>query len=384
MSIQEVTPKKIFSKIENILLISYQFFNRTFTSKNIKVFFRYYTKNTHPSFKRFYENPPVPWANGLRYDLAHWINYPAWKNNSPYIIEINDHPLSAVSYKTRGLHEPIEILNHITDAYDVYADKKCVKIVMSDNGYKSFDTLFKHYFGDEFSHKIARVNSPGCIPKIESLNLERGLKLGVACLASDYELKGVDLVIDAWRSIEDKQGWKLYLACPNIPIDVLNSIKSDQSIIVIDKAPLSESEKKGILTKCSVTLAPTHVHGGANIIEGMEYGHAIIHFETHFDVFDDVGEKILVPYHFYIPTRYGIDWKTFLEFKDRLRVDKRNGLFLSTTDTLARAISKNMQDLSRVIMLRKNVLKLAYGEYSLVHRNSTLNCLYKSIVSQKD
>jgi hypothetical protein len=383
MSIQDATKKKFFSKIENIILITRQIFSRTFTKKKIKVFFRYYTKNTHPSFKRFYENPPVPWANGLRYDLAHWINYPAWKNNSPYIIEINDHPLSAVSYKTRGLHEPIEILNRIADARDVYADKNCVKIVMSDNGYKSFDTLFKYYFGNEFSSKITRVNSPGCIPKINSINLGAELKLGVACLASDYELKGVDLVIDAWRSIEEKQGWKLYLACPNIPIDVLSSIESEESIIVIDKAPLSEAEKKEILTKCSVTLAPTHVHGGANIIEGMEYGHAIIHFETHFDVFDDVGEKILMPYHFYIPTRYGIDWKTFSEFRGILNADKKNGLFSKTTEALAEAISKNIQDLDGVIKLRDKVLKLAYGKYSLSSRNAVLNSLYQSIVSQK-
>jgi glycosyltransferase involved in cell wall biosynthesis len=384
MSIQDATKKKFFSRIENISLVTRQFFKRMFTKKKIKVFFRYYTKNTHPSFKRFYESPPIPWANGFRYDLAHWINYPAWKNNSPYIIEINDHPLSAVSYKTRGLHEPLEILNHIADAYDVYADKNCLKILMSDNGFDSFDGLFRHYFGDEFVGKFTRVNSPGCIPKIDSITQECDLNLGVACLASDFYLKGVDLVIDAWQSIQHRRGWKLYLACPNIPSQVLSSIASDSSIIITDKAPLSEKEKNEILSICSVTLAPTHVHGGANIIEGMEFGHVIIHFETHFNVFDDVGEKIDVPYHFYVPSSYGKDWKTFSEFRDILIADKKSGLFSQSTEDLAAALSRHMQNPSDLIKLRENVLKFAYAEYSLKNRNLALNRIYQSVVSQKE
>lgn len=379
MSIQDATSKKFFSKLENILLVTRQVFSRFFAKNKIKVFFRYYTNKTHPSFKRFYEHPPVPWSNGINYDLAHWINYPAWKNDSSYIVEINDHPLSAVSYKTRGLHEPFQILNHITDAYDVYADKNCVKIAMSDNGFESCRNLFEYYFSDGFSHKFTRINSPGCMPKVKDTDFNNDIKLGIACLASDYELKGVDLVIEAWQSIQNHQGWKLYIACPNIPEEALNGIKLDRSIIVINKAPLSDAEKYEILFKCSITLAPMHVHGGANIIEGMEYGHAIIHFQTHFDVFDDVGEKIYVPYHFYVPSSYGVDWKTFSEFRDILRQDKKRGGFANTTQALANAISKNIHDLNGLIQLRKKVLKHAYGEYSLGARNLTLNRLYKSI-----
>jgi len=381
MSIQDATSKKIFSRLENILLVTRQIFSRFFTKKEIKVFFRYYTNKTHPSFKRFYERPPVPWSNAINYDLAHWINYPAWKNNTPYIIEINDHPLSAVSYKARGLHEPFDILKHIQDAYDVYADKNCVKIVMSDNGFESCRNLFEYYFGNEFSHKFTRINSPGCIPKVTYADFDSGNnnKLGVACLASDYELKGVDLVVEAWQSIPIHRGWKLYIACPNMPEEVLDRTKFDKSIVVINKAPLSDTEKHKILSRCAITLAPMHVHGGANIIEGMEYGHAIIYFEIHFDVFDTVGEKILVPYHFYVPSSYGLDWKSFDDFREILRRDKKRGIFSNTTQSLASAISKKIQDLNGLIELRKKVLKHAYGEYSLSARNLGLKRLYESI-----
>jgi glycosyltransferase involved in cell wall biosynthesis len=133
-----------------------------------------------------------------------------------------------------------------------------------------------------------------------------------------------------------------------------------------------------------VTLAPTHVHGGANIIEGMEFGHVIIHFETHFNVFDDVGEKIDVPYHFYVPSSYGKDWKTFSQFRDILIADKKSGLFSQTTEDLAAALSRYMQNPSDLLKLRENVLKFAYAEYSLKNRNLALNRIYQSVVSQKE
>jgi hypothetical protein len=201
-------------------------------------------------------------------------------------------------------------------------------------------------------------------------------------LASDYELKGVDLILKSWGAIQDKQDWLLYLACPNIPLSVLKDIENDKSIFLINKAPLTELEKHQILSSCSITLAPTHVHGGANIVEGMEYGHAIIHFSTHSTGYDDVGEKILVPYHFYSPEHYGINWRTIKEFKEVLRNDKDCGAFDLVITKLVDSISKAMFDLDKLLIMRTRTINLASGSYSLKSRNKLLKAIYNQYIEE--
>jgi hypothetical protein len=377
MSIQRYKKNTNFLKIKNIFSLFFQAINRCTSFGRPKVFFRYRTEFTHPSFRRFYQNPPLRWANAHDYQLAHWINYPAWINHKPFIIEINDHPLSAVTYRNRGMIQPAEIINNIQDAKDVYMNDDCKKILVPDNGIGS---LFLTYFGDNFSEKITIVNCPGCIPKLSHPQKFNNVEYGVACLASDFELKGVDLLLKAWFSITHKKGWKLYLACPNIPRRVLIDIENDSSIVLFNKAPLSESEKDKILQNCSITVAPTHIHGGANIIEGMEYGHAIVHFTTHSSSCDCVGEKVEVPYHFYSPQYYGVRWETITDFKSFLKRDKQDGRFNSVVMDLANTLSSLINDPDKLISMRKISLSAAVGPLSLAERNRLLKAMYLEIV----
>jgi hypothetical protein len=380
MSIQEVTKKNLSSKIDSFFLVLYQFFSRLITRKKIRIFFRYQTKNTHPSFKRFYDHPPIAWSNAVRYDLAHWINYPAWKNKSPYIVEVNDHPLSAISYKNRGLSNPGDMLTHIDDAYEVYADQNCKRIILPCEG---FENLFSYYFGNSLAYKFKRLHSPGCLPKLPNLNNQPS-ELIFACLASDYELKGVDLVLRAWLEIEDKRGAKLILACPNVPQLVLKKLKGEDSIIWVLKAPLSVEEKHQILNRSSVTISPTHVHAGANIIEGMEYGHAIIHFEIHTTAHDQLGKKVGVPYHFYLPNLYGKEWKTMNEFLYKLKKDKEIGLFDQSISQLTKYLATYINDSEELLNQRKRSFDLACKEASLSFRNEELCNLYENVLSGRD
>jgi hypothetical protein len=320
------------------------------------------------------------WANANNYDLGHWINYPAWINQNPFVIEINDHPLSAITYRNRGVFQPVEILKRIKDAKDVYLNEKCRRILVPDVGISS---LFPTYFGEIFSDKISIVKCPGCIPKLIRNPKLENTEFGIACLTSDYELKGVDLLLHAWLSINDKKGWRLYLACPNIPEKILKDVKKNSSIVLINKAPLSEFEKDQILRNCSITVAPTHIHGGANIVEGMEYGHAIVHFATHSTGYDEVGERIETPYHFYSPHDYGVKWETIQDFKNRLKLDKLNGYFDAVSIDLANAISSLMNDPKKLLIRRKLSLFLAAGTYSLAERNRTLNAIYLEILETK-
>ena len=166
MSIQKVIKQNIFTKFQNFFTILGQFLYRSFFYDRPRVFFRYKTKNTHPSFDRFYTKKSISWVNLTNYDVAHWINYPAWCNQQPYFVEINDHPLSTVSYKHRGLSEPGEILKYVDDALAVYANPMCRKILAPCDG---FERLYKYYFGELFTEKFYRLHSPGCIPKVSEV-----------------------------------------------------------------------------------------------------------------------------------------------------------------------------------------------------------------------
>jgi hypothetical protein len=115
----------------------------------------------------------------------------------------------------------VDVLNHIQDAKEVYMHDACKRIIMPDCG---IEAIFKKYFGSIFDQKISSINCPGCLPKYTEQSDLEVVKTGVACLASDYELKGVDLVLEAWECINKKSGWKLYLACPNIPQDIIKKM----------------------------------------------------------------------------------------------------------------------------------------------------------------
>ncbi len=376
MSIQALSKKTLYNKLQDLVLISCQIFTRFFSYSSPKVFFRYRTKSIHPAFKRFYDNPPVDWSNPIQSNLAHWINYPAWIDAKPFIIEVNDHPLSAVSYKNRRMSEPGEILRHLNDAYEVYASNQCKKILLPCDG---FENLFKYYFQDTLTKKFHRVPSPGCVPKVNHINASLDY-LGFACLASDYSLKGVDLVLTAWQSIDDKRGAKLYLACPNIPETVWATVLNDSSIIVINQAPLNDEQKNRILNSCAVTISPTHVHAGANIIEGMEHGHAIIHFDMHTTAHNHLGYRVNMPYHFYEIEMYAKKWITKEQFVAQLMSDKKMGLFTASVNQLSAYIRRLINDSNELNRQRNLSLASAYNQQSLNYRNNCLVNLYQDII----
>jgi len=238
--------------------------------------------------------------------------------------------------------------------------------------------LFEYYFGKAFNDKFVELHCPGSIPKVVAI--ENGAPASFVCLASDYELKGVDLLIEAWLAIENRRGARLVIACPNVPLRAIERAKSD--VTFIQKAPLTNFEKHELLSKCNVSLGPMHVHGGANLFEGMEYGHAIIYFATHSTFFRAIGEAVSVPYYFYLPTHYGVEWKTFKEFRARLNDDKRRGIFRLTIEQLSLAIKRYIEHPELLYHHRSKVLNAAYGSTSLDARNSKLLQIYSQILGE--
>jgi hypothetical protein len=373
MAIQNYTIKNnLFNKFKNYFFIIIQVIKRF--NFNSGVFFRYKTLYTHPSYNIYYTDPPIKFTNYFNANLYHWVNYPKMSFNKNFIIEINDHPLSVISGKF-NIAEPYLVLQHIDFARSIYANPKCVKIIMTCEGVKK---IFNFYFKNEFNEKIVLIPQPGCYNDNEII-IEKKNTINFLCLASDFFSKGVDLVIKSWISIPNRKNSLLHIACPNIPQEILDTIKNNHDIIIHKNAPLNNIEKHQLFTETQVLIASTHIHGGANIYEAMSYGQAIISFEYHLNFFNKFAKIISMPYYFYNPKLYGIKWKTFNDFHNILSIDKNNGIFNESIKSLSEAIlfyinnpidcyndgniAKEFSKTSHSYKLRNKMLSEIYSQY---------------------
>jgi hypothetical protein len=241
---------------------------------------------------------------------------------------------------------------------------------MTCNGMKK---LFNYYFSTNLDYKIIILAQPGCIPQKAPNNKLITSPISFLCLASDYYTKGLDIVLKSWRKIKNKNNSLLFIACGNIPEDEYQKIIKDNSIKLVTSIPLSNSEKEVLLSCTQVSIASTHIHGGGNILEGLEYGHALIYFEYHVDAFEKFGKKIKMPYYFYKPDCYGIEWKTFSEFK-------QNGVFDESINTLTNMIKYYIDNPNITIADRKEAYKYATLDLSYKFRKESLQTLYSKIL----
>jgi hypothetical protein len=378
MSIQLNTNHNLYDIAKSWLGVTKQVWKRSRHISLPKVFFRYQTYRTHPGFASFYDHPPVPWSNWSAADLMHWINYPKVIDNRPFLVESNDHPLSAVGWKKR-VSEPADVLGLIGSAQKVYEHRKCRAILIPCDGFKN---LFNYYFSEAVCEKLIEV--PQVICNLHEIDWTTRSEMAVAfcCLASDYSLKGVDLVLRAWLSIDKRNTSKLILACPNIPPDIRQKIIGEKSIIFIEKAPLTLAEKDAIFRSSHISLAPTHVHGGANVVEGLEYGHVPIMFEYHSKIFQDFGSTIPVPYYFYSTNCYGKRWKTFHEFLLCLSTDKQAGVFDSVVEALVLKISTLIDNPQMVLTAGREIQSKSAIRFSSANRNEKLLDTYEQILGR--
>lgn len=377
MSIQRITAKNsLLDKILDIGNTLIQVNERSRTKDS--VYFRYKTRHTHITFNRYYECPPVKWSNWYNAQCFHWVNYTAryFRFDSPYIIEINDSPLSAGCVKN-GSPEPIEVLKRIETAYQIYSHDNCKYIIMTCSGMHG---LFNYYFGNDLDHKILYVPQPGCLAKPVNWEAKQKSVTNLVCLASDYETKGIDIVLAAWRSIQNHGNSILTIACPNVPTTEQDAIQGDHSIRLITQAPLTENQKNSILSLADISIGSHHIHGGGNITEGLEYGHLPLVFQYHSTVFNECGKVIRMPYWFYEPNGYGVDWRTFGEYKIKLHEDKRAGIFDSVIADLAKVIKNYLHNRGQCIDAARNAYGLAKTSLSYELRNHLLQELYKKAV----
>jgi hypothetical protein len=370
MSIQNYTIKNnLKEKLKNYILILKQIIYRfNFYSG---VFFRYKTLYTHPTYNIYYTQSPIKYTNYFNSSLYHWVNYPKNSFNKNYIIEINDHPLSVI-YSKYKISEPYLILEQVNFAKSIYSNPKCVQIIMTCEGVKN---LFNFYFGNDLDEKILFLPQPGCY-NINEINFDKNNIINFLCLASDYYSKGVDLVIKSWVSIQNKKKSVLHLACPNIPLDILETLKNFEDIVIHKNAPLNIIEKHKLFSETQVLIASTHIHGGANIYEAMSYGQAIISFEYHLNFFNKFSKIISMPYYFYKPDFFGIKWKTFNDFYNILSIDKNNGVFNESVELLSETILFYINNPSECYKDGKIAYDFSISSHSYIQRNLLLYDIY--------
>ena len=382
MSIQKLYNKnRIFVIILDLFSISNQIISR-FQSRS-GVFFRYRRYNTHGSFRNYYSLPPVKYCNYFSAKLLHWQNNPKFIDRRKFIVEINDHPLAAVGYYKTGL-SPEMILKYIPKIRELYSLSNCVGIIFPCT---KMVELFNFYFpNSNLSYKFKIIPGLGTNPKefvLEKINFESPLRF--LCLCSDFETKGLDIVINAWLRISQmNNGCILTIACSNISEEYLNIIASCNSIFLINKAPLSEQYKSKLLKNHDITIAPTHIHGGANIFEAIEYGHAILYYEFHSSAHYEYGMEIAVPYHFYKQGYYGVKWKSFEEFMIIVKKDKQKGVFKCVEDSLFNKIQLLISQPQIAYNLGKKSFEFANYQYSTNVRNQLLREFYQLHIAKTD
>jgi hypothetical protein len=379
MAIQKLLYKPtIFNKFLDLVSIVRQIFTRSFVERG--VFIRYFSHHTHPTFFQYYNYPPMGnYSNFWNAGLLHWHNSPGVIDRRPFIIEVNDHPLSAVGYFEHN-SEPYAVLSRIHDIGSIYKKNNCVKIIFPCEKMK---LLFEIYFPQiDLKNKFTVISGLGCFPKVTktiSVIKSRPLKFLVIC--SDFFSKGLDLVIDSWILLGlDKELAELTLVCHNIPSTFIHKCESINSINIIPVAPLSAYMKHELLSSHDITIAPTHVHGGANIYEALEYGHPIIYTEYHSSIFEKIGIEIKMPYYFYSPNLYGVEWKTWKQFYEKLAFDKSSGLFNDAINEIGKSILFFVENKQNVSLYSDISLSIANVGYSLNSRNQKLKRLYSEFL----
>ena len=370
------------TRIINITSKFCQFLFRIFTHENPYVYFRYSSSRTHPGFRRFYDDPPIKWTTKKNAKLLHWISYPDFVDDRPFIIEPNDHALAAHGWKGSPIDDSLNLDKLILDSRELYEKKSCKAIVFCS---KNNVDIFKAYMPKKLWGKLVILPSDiGAVAAEFDLTVrKKSSHLKFLCLVSDYDRKGTSLIIEAWKRIENKSDSSLTIVCPKFP----KSLKTNKfkKLKLIEAGPISENLKRDLYLSHHVALCPTIIDGGTNIIEAMEYGIPVIASEYHRSdayMIGDIGYTVQSPYQYYDTKNYGITWKTIGQYVDIVNTAISNGEYKSVIEEWENYMLIYINDKSLVYSQGKNFYNLASSVLSNSRRNSMLRNLYKKILEK--
>ena len=387
MSIQLAKSSKILHKIQeklkinrilNFLLTRVQKIYRSINYSMPKVYYYPITLDTHPYIKdRMYGlNAPLKWSNSKTAAIAHYLQFPE-STHIKYLVEPNDQILTLGVFF--GAKTPSQILKKVDDIQELIASRNFKGILIGDD---ALHDQYLYYFGNSSIEKLYKFEQMRCLPKIKASSLhskKRAEGINFLFLASDYRIKAVDILIDAWLSITHLNGSKLTIGCHNMPEYLATKLEKIPSITLIKNAPLNKKIKDDLLRKSDVTFCLTHAVAFANAFEGLEYGHAIIVSSYHRSKYITKNQNGIVidfPNEFYRPGEYGVRYDSINEYLDFVAHDQKNGLYDQSTLHLAQAIESYINDSSLLLNHSLKSLELAHIE-SVTKSNETLMKIYK-------
>jgi hypothetical protein len=394
MSIQLFKARKFHNKVLektgivraiDAMSLYFQALKRKHITGNPKVFYHYYSKYTHPHIRdRMYgQNAPVQWQNYESAEVAHFLQKPE-NVSKPYLIEPNDHILTMGHMF--GAQKPSQLISKIDDIKEIIASKNFKGFLLGPDGLLD---QFKYYFGRDYLSKVWTYPQARSIPKVDvdwwhtnkdSLS-KRSIKF--VCLAGDYQIKAVDMLIESWLSIDHLKGATLLIACPNIPQNMLQFLSKIESIKIIKKAPLTSSLKTRLLSQADVSIALTHIDGGANIVEGMEYGHPIITSSSHRSMFisnSQNGKVVRFPYEYYKMGHYGVAYDGWEEYLHLVADSNKAGRYDYAKQELTSAIKSYIESTEQLLEHSFKSI-LAISEQSVLKSNSVLVEIYNRAIN---
>jgi len=370
MSIQKVLQGRkwflILEKIRFVWLfdIYSQFIQRIFRffKSDSDIFYPYKTSYTHPYYIQQYYGKisPFIWCNFRPAKTLWFIQHPPKGldlNNKSIIIEPNDHILTISVYF--GASSPKECIEKVPKVAELISSDNIKAIFLADNEVRD---QFIYYFGYKNIDKVRMFSMMRCDLKISAKDLcvVENEKPVFICLISDYKIKALKILLDAWAMLDRKS--KLILVFHNPPEDVKLTIEADQSIELISKKILKNPLRDRLFKESSVSVALTHIDGGTNAKEGIEYGHAIITNDNHRAsslISNNNGYIIPFKNKYYEVGRYGVDWNSFDEYLTIVENDYLNGEYEESINTLVMNMQELIDDPNILLSMRRKSIELA-------------------------
>ena len=341
-----------------------------------KVYFPYKADFIHPAFSELTSSMPIKYSNKKEAKLLHLVMGGTKKDlDQKHILEIIDHAFSIIAFFDVFPREPIEYFNRQKKIKELYLSNNLLKIIFISKGQRE---LFRNYF----PQKVI-LDKSVVIPLPWKDNIEIGKKvisktINFLFIASNYQSKGVEIVLNAWKKFKskDNKNCKLTLVSHDIPKYVEENLQDD--IKLIKKAPLLTNLKNRLYKNSDVVLALT-LTDGVTAIEATSYGKPIITFRTqHSNDFidNDNGIQIDVPINIYDVDKYGIVWKTKREFNEIVNEYIKNGFFNIATDELVNTFDKYSSDEIFLEQQTRNAIEKYYKDYTVENRNQKLLKIY--------
>lgn len=357
---------------------------RSFVNPELKIFYPYKCTLKHPVFKAMINNPPLDYVNIGRAQLLHLIHGATKKLSSrDYVIETIDHVLSPLAAYFGKSFTPQGYVDRIDIVKEIYASANCKKIILISEGQRK---IFNRYIEEQ-----EIMNKTVIIPLATYENMPASLKcidrkkpINFLCIASNYEFKGVEFILRAWEEFSLNTKSTLTLVCHDLPEKEKTRVLLNKSIRLIDELPLKPKTKMELYNNAHVCVVPMLTDGTGVFLEALSNGLPIITYRAQHS-FDFTGNQngivIDSPINVY-DEGFGVEWKTYDGFLDRVNTLKKEGAFDQTVKGLVDAFTLYDTDHDELKHQSEATCELYHKEHSIEVRNDRLLQLYNNVFEE--